>query len=93
MVTDGKGLPLAVTLTAGQTHESTQLHNLMHEVNRPVRIGWPDKLAGDKGYSYETIREFLADCRIEAVIPRPAATRHAPKAKHSTRRRTENALE
>ena len=42
----------------------------MHEVNRPVRIGWPDKLAGDKGYSYETIREFLADCRIEAVIPR-----------------------
>jgi transposase len=61
---------LAVTVTAGQTHESTQLHNVMHAVHRPHHIGWPGKIAGDKGYSYETVRHFLAGCGIEAVIPR-----------------------
>ena len=61
---------LAVTVTAGQTHESTQLHNVMHAVRRPRSIGWPDKIAGDKGYSYETVRQFIAGCGIEAVIPR-----------------------
>ena len=70
VVTDGKGLVLAVTVTAGQRHESTQLHNVMHAVRRPRHIGWPGKIAGDKGYSYETIRQFLAGCGIEAVIPR-----------------------
>lgn len=61
---------LAVTVTAGQTHESTQLHNVMHEVRRPRHIGWPLQLAGDKGYSYDSVREFLEGCGIEAVIPR-----------------------
>jgi transposase len=61
---------LAVTVTAGQTHESTQLHNVMHDVRRPRHIGWPDKIAGDKGYSYESVRQFLVSCGIEAVIPR-----------------------
>jgi transposase len=42
----------------------------MHAVQRPCRIGWPDKLAGDKGYSYDKTRRFLADCGIDAVIPR-----------------------
>jgi hypothetical protein len=41
----------------------------MHAVRRPRHIGWPDQIAGDKGYSYETIRQFLAGCGIEAVIP------------------------
>lgn len=70
LVTDGKGLPLGVTLTAGQTHESTQLTMLMHSVQRPCGIGWPIQLAGDKGYSYEKIREHLWLCGIEPVIPR-----------------------
>ena len=61
---------LAVTVTAGQTHESTQLTRILHAVGRPRHIGWPGKIAGDKGYSYETIRRFLAGCGIEAVIPR-----------------------
>ena len=61
---------LAVTVTAGQTHESTQLHGVMHKVRRPRRIGWPRKLAGDKGYSYDSVREFLEGCGIEPVIPR-----------------------
>lgn len=61
---------LAVTVTAGQTHESTQLTRALHAVRRPRHIGWPGKVAGDKGYSYETVRRFLASCGIEAVIPR-----------------------
>ena len=69
VVTDGKGLVLAVTVTAGQTHESTQLHNVMHAVRRPRHIGWPDQIAGDKGYSYETVRQFLDGCGIEAGDP------------------------
>lgn len=43
---------------------------MMHSVRRPRRIGWPKKLAGDKGYSYDTLRDFLRGCHIEPVIPR-----------------------
>jgi transposase len=39
-------------------------------VRRPRRIGWPRKLAGDKGYSYDSLRAFLQSCRIEPVIAR-----------------------
>ena len=42
----------------------------MHSVRRPGRIGWPGKLAGDKGYSYDSTRQFIKDCGIEPVIPR-----------------------
>ena len=42
----------------------------MHSVRRPRHVGWPLKLAGDKGYSYDSLRQFLGDCGIEAVIPR-----------------------
>jgi hypothetical protein len=41
----------------------------MHGVCRPRRIGWPSKLAGDKGYSYESVRQFLRQCGIEPLIP------------------------
>ncbi len=81
LVTDGKGLILAATLTAGKAHESTQLHNVMHAVCRPRRIGWPAKLAGDKGYSYDSVRQFIKDGGIQPVNPyksnqkRPAGER------------------
>jgi transposase len=42
----------------------------MHQVRRPRHIGWPGKLAGDKGYSYDRIRQHLECCGIEPVIPR-----------------------
>lgn len=42
----------------------------MHSVRRPRRIKWPSKLAGDKGYSYDSIRQFLRGCGTEPVIPR-----------------------
>jgi transposase len=43
---------------------------LLHSVRRPRDIGWPIKLAGDKGYSYDKIRDQLEGCGIEPVIPR-----------------------
>jgi transposase len=42
----------------------------MHAVRRPRRIGWPLQLAGDKGYSYDSVRQFLGCCGIDPVIPR-----------------------
>lgn len=38
-------------------------------VPRPRRIGWPAKAAGDKGYSYGHVREFLETRSIRPVIP------------------------
>jgi transposase len=46
------------------------LTKLLHGVRRPRRIGWPGKLAGDKGYSYDSLRDFVKGCGIEPVIPR-----------------------
>ena len=42
---------------------------MIHSVRRPGDIGWPAQLAGDKGYSYKSTREFLHRCGIEPVIP------------------------
>ena len=70
LIVDGAGVPLAVDLTAGQAHESTRCEPLV----QAVLDDWPDvlpmKLAGDKGYSYPRIREFLEERGIEAVIAR-----------------------
>lgn len=41
----------------------------MMRVRPPRRLGWPLKLAGDKGYSYPRIRRWLERRMIEAVIP------------------------
>ncbi|MGE5294610.1 MAG: IS5 family transposase [Solirubrobacterales bacterium] len=74
MVTDGRGLPLAVEVTAGQRHESTQVETVMDGIAIPRPIGRPRKrpkrLAGDKGYSYPRIRRWLRAHGIKAVIPR-----------------------
>ena len=74
VVTDGNGLPLAVTVTAGQAHESTEFERVMNAVRIPNRRGRPRcrpvRLAGDKGYSYPRIRRWLARYGVRGVIPR-----------------------
>ena len=50
----------------------------MHAVRRPRQIGWPDKLAADKGYSCKSIRSFLQACKIKPTIPRKS-NQPAPK--------------
>ena len=73
LVCDGGGLPRAVTVTAGQRHESTQLEAVLGKVRVPRRVGRPRRrprrVAGDKGSSYPRVRRYLRRRRIGAVIP------------------------
>jgi len=70
----------------------------MHAVRRPGRIGWPGKLAGDKGYSYPPVRQWLAGCGIRAVIPYrsnqppPTGLRRFDRATYRKRSRVEQAV-
>ena len=74
LVTDGRGLPLAAVVTAGQAHESKSFEDSLNAVRiphsgtgRPRRR--PGALAADKGYSYRRIRRWLHRRKIEPVIP------------------------
>lgn len=73
LVTDGRGVPLAIHVTAGQVHESTQFEEVINAVRVPSRVGsrpiQPQRVAGDKGYSAGRIRDWLKQRAIEAVIP------------------------
>jgi transposase len=73
LVTDGNGLPLTVEVTAGQDHESAHLEPVLNGVRIPSRHGRPRcrpvRLAGDKGYSYPRVRQWLRRHGIMAVIP------------------------
>jgi transposase len=82
LVCDGKGLPMAVTVTAGQRHEATQFEAVMGRIRVPRRRGRPRcrprRLAGDKGYSYPRIRRGLRRRGIKAVIPTRKDQRRIP---------------
>lgn len=72
---DGNGLPLHFHLTAGQTHESSVLDELLIGADECLldeqgeRIAWPFAIGGDKGYRANWIDEYLLDLGIEPVIP------------------------
>lgn len=78
MVTDGAGTPLALEVTAGQVHESTVAETVIGKAlatklgrrrRNAKRRHKPKKLAGDKGYSAQSIRDWLQERLIEPVIP------------------------
>ena len=72
LVVEEQGIPLGLWVIPGQRHESTAFEALMAHVLLPRRRGqrfWPQKLGGDKGFSYPHIRGWLKRRRIEAVIP------------------------
>jgi transposase len=83
LLTDGAGLPLAVMVSPGQAHESQFVAPVLDAVHIP-RTGpgrprqRPDALAGDKGYSFPTIRRWLAQHHIRAVIPTRSNQRPQP---------------
>ncbi len=70
---EGRGRPLAVVLTEGQRHDSTQLEALLDAIRVPRRRGRPRKrpaqLCLDKGYSYERCRQVLRRRGLRHVIP------------------------
>ena len=91
-MTDSNGTPLAVAVTAGQVHESTQAQSVISlAVARPIgqrrqkrrRRHRPKKVAADKGYSVQSLRDWLKDQRIKPVIPHKEneKARHDPKMK------------
>jgi transposase len=72
---DGKGRPLAIVITPGHRHDSTQLAPVLDgiRVPRPGGRGQPrtrpDHLIADKGYSYARCRQLLRRRQIPHTIP------------------------
>lgn len=93
MVTDGQGTPLVLEVTAGQINEVTQATDLIDQAvavfvgNRRKRFRKPRKLAGDKGYSARSVREWLLGQKIEPVIPHrdDERARHDPAVRFDRR--------
>ena len=86
MVTDGKGTPLAIEVTAGQVNESTRFESVVATYigsRKRRRRRKPRKLAADKGYSVKRIRDWLTGRGITPVIPHKdnEKARHDPKVK------------
>jgi transposase len=88
---DSHGLPLGIYVTAGQRQEARFFEAVAQRVLLRRRRGqryWPKKLAGDKGYSFPHVRQWLKRHHIEPVIPtRSNQAREASFDKASYRRR------
>jgi transposase len=87
LICDAEGTPLAVAVSPGQEHETQKFVSLMEEAT-----AWPEqpaKVAGDKGYSADWIRDWLKDHGIAPVIPYKSNEHGAAKRfdKNSYRRR------
>ena len=71
---EGSGKPVAFVLSPGHRHEAKLFEPLM-EVGAVERPGGaqpdlhPERVVGDRGYSYDRIRAYLARRAILAVIP------------------------
>ena len=79
-------------MTAGQVHESTRAESVLGAAmasplgrrrKKLKRRHKPKKLAGDKGYSVQRIRDWLRSLLIEPVIPHKdnEKARHDPTVK------------
>jgi transposase len=73
ILTDGQGIPLAVSLTGGNRNDVTQLLPLLDKipavagvVGRPRRR--PDMLFADRGYDHDKYRRLLRKRGIRPVI-------------------------
>jgi transposase len=91
LVVDGGGVPLAAGITAGQAHESKHLAATLERVRLPNGRGRPrtrpQRLAGDKAYSYPAVRAYLRRRGIRAVIPTRQDQRANPRFDRNTYRR------
>lgn len=74
LLADRAGLPLAVSLSAGQAAEMRYVAATLEQVRVPRARGGaprckPRALAADRAYSHGAVREYLRARRIEPVIP------------------------
>jgi len=79
LIVEAHGIPLAVTLTAGNRHDVTQLLPLLDAIppirgrrGRPRRR--PRELFADRGYDYDKYRRLLRERGITARIARRGTT-------------------
>src|SRR4051794_29127418 len=78
LLTDSRGIPLAISLTGGQRDDVTQLLPLIDDVS-PVRgkIGRPrqraERLVADRGYDHDKYRRELRKRGVKPVIGRRGA--------------------
>jgi transposase len=62
-------------LTAGQTHESSVLEDVLAGADERLldedgeRVAWPFAIGGDKGYRAAWIDEYLLNLGVQPVIP------------------------
>jgi transposase len=70
-LTDADGVPLALSLTPGQTHDLVELRAVMR------RAPTPQQLIADRVYEARKLRDCLAERGCEVVIP-PNPTRKNP---------------
>ncbi|MBQ1042502.1 IS5 family transposase [Micromonospora chalcea] len=75
VITDAGGIPLAVTLTGGNRHDSTQTTALLDAIppiggrpGPPRRR--PDRLYADRGYDYDSHRQQIRARGVTPVIAR-----------------------
>ena len=70
---EGAGLPIAVQVTPGQTHEATMLAPLLSAVKIGGKPGAPrqrfETVAGDKGYDGAELRETIRNHGSKPLIP------------------------
>ncbi len=79
LVTDRSGLPVAVGISAANTHDSLALRPLVASIppvrsRRGPRRRRPDKLHADKGYDYPTCADGCAN-EVSHPVSRVAAKR------------------
>lgn len=75
LISDGNGIPLALTLTGGNRNDVTQLMPLIDavppvrgKVGRPCRR--PDSLLADRGYDHDKYRRLVRAKGIKPLIAR-----------------------
>lgn len=74
LLCDGNGVPLSAFLLPGQAHESTQFEPLVDSVAIARRATGrtrtrPTRIAADRAYHAQRIRQWLRQHGIQAVIP------------------------
>jgi transposase len=73
VISDAQGIPLAVTLTAANVNDVTQLQPLVEAI-LPVRSergelqSGPQAVQGDRGYDSEALRDWLLDLGIQPIL-------------------------
>jgi len=73
LVTDSQGIPITVSISPGQRHESRWFEQTMNAICIPNRRGpsrrRPHRLGADKAYSIRWIRQWLRRRKIQPIIP------------------------